>query len=152
MWLSEHNSHGDVLAELRGGKEDRRLKGSFERVCEKGSDFIKPEQFAARLTNRQLKVKNKSNNIAGLQIADLLAHPSYRACLLRHEHQALRGPWYIRDDHPSRPWHGATITAPPAIRCAETGTFPFTYPHTPPPVSTPATTHPPPAPPRFYTP
>lgn len=89
MWLSEHNSHGDVLAESRGGKEDRRLKDSFERVCEKGSDFIKPEQFAARLTSRQLKVKNKSNNIAGLQIADLLAHPSYRACLLRHEHQAL---------------------------------------------------------------
>jgi hypothetical protein len=89
LWLDGHNAHGDVLAESRGGKEDRRLKDSFERVYEKGSDFMRPEQFAARLTSRQLKVKNKSNNIAGLQIADLIAHPSYRACMLRRERKEL---------------------------------------------------------------
>jgi hypothetical protein len=32
--------------------------------------------FHEALTSRQLKVKAKSNNIAGLQVADLLAHPS----------------------------------------------------------------------------
>lgn len=89
LWLNARGGQGDVMAESRGGKEDRRLKDSFERVHEKGSDYIKPEQFAARLTSRQLKVKSKSNNIAGLQIADLLAHPSYRATLARHERQAL---------------------------------------------------------------
>ena len=91
LWLNARNASGDVLAESRGGKEDRRLKDSFERVYEKGSDYIKPEQFAQRLTSRQLKVKSKSNNIAGLQIADLLAHPSFRATLARHERQALPG-------------------------------------------------------------
>lgn len=89
MWLKDLNAVGDVMAESRGGKEDRRLKDSFERVYLKGSDYMKPELFAAHLTSHQLKVKSKSNNIAGLQIADLIAHPSFRATLARHENQAL---------------------------------------------------------------
>ena len=88
-WLQARNGQGDVLAESRGGKEDRRLKDSFERLYESGTDYVKPELFARWLTSRQLKVKNKSNNIAGLQIADLVAHPSFRATLARHENQAL---------------------------------------------------------------
>lgn len=88
-WLERCGGQGDVLAESRGGREDRRLKASFERVYEKGSDYVPPELFQARLTSCQLKVKAKSNNIAGLQIADLIAHPSFRATLARHEHQAL---------------------------------------------------------------
>ena len=55
------------MAESRGGKEDRRLKDSFERVYTSGSDFIAPEIFVVHLTSKQLKVKSKSNNIAGLQ-------------------------------------------------------------------------------------
>ena len=35
-----------------------------------------PQQFQERLTSKQLKVKTKTNNISGLQLADLLAHPS----------------------------------------------------------------------------
>ena len=88
-WLQACNGHGDVMAESRGGKEDRRLKDSFERLYAEGSDYVKPELFQSRLTSRQLKVKAKSNNIAGLQIADLIAHPSYRATLARRARQSL---------------------------------------------------------------
>ena len=77
------------MAESRGGKEDRRLKDSFERVYTSGSDFIAPEIFAAHLTSKQLKVKPKSNNIAGLQLADLIAHPSFRATQARRAGQPL---------------------------------------------------------------
>jgi hypothetical protein len=77
------------MAESRGGKEDRRLKDSFERVYNQGSDFIKPDVFAQHLTSKQLKVKAKSNNISGLQIADLIAHPSYKALIARHNNQGL---------------------------------------------------------------
>ena len=70
--LSRKESVGDVLAESRGGKEDRRLKSSFERLWHSGTDYVGPEQFQQRLTSRQLKVKTKANNIAGLQLADLL--------------------------------------------------------------------------------
>lgn len=77
------------MAESRGGKEDRRLKASFERVYDSGSPFVARQDFARQLTSRQLKVKPKANNIAGLQIADLIAHPSFRATLARREQQSL---------------------------------------------------------------
>lgn len=89
LWLCQRDAQGDVMSESRGGKEDRRLKDSFERVFEQGSDFVPPEQFRARLTSRQLKVKSKANNIAGLQLADLMAHASFRATLARREGRPL---------------------------------------------------------------
>lgn len=76
FFLRQKNCQGDAMAESRGGKEDRRLKDSFNRLWERGTDFVDPVNFQAVFTSRQLKVKNKANNIAGLQIADLLAHPS----------------------------------------------------------------------------
>lgn len=82
-WLDTEDVRGDVMAESRGGKEDMRLKRSFTRVYREGTDFVPPEQFAERLTSKQLKVKQKSNNIVGLQVADLIAHPSYKAFVAR---------------------------------------------------------------------
>jgi hypothetical protein len=89
LWLRQRAVQGDVMSESRGGKEDRRLKDSFERVCQEGSDFVPPDQFQAHLTSRQLKVKSKANNIAGLQLADLMAHASFRATLARREGHPL---------------------------------------------------------------
>lgn len=88
-WLELSSFTGDVMAESRGGKEDSRLKASFERLYEQGSDYMKHEVFAAVLTSRQLKVKAKANNIAGLQIADLIAHPSFRGALARRKREPL---------------------------------------------------------------
>ena len=89
LWLQKQGSVGDVLAESRGGKEDRRLKDSFERVYNNGTEYIKPKMFSIYLASQQLKVKLKSNNIAGLQVADLIANPSYRAILAYHNHEHL---------------------------------------------------------------
>lgn len=89
LWLQRHKAVGDVMAESRGGNEDRRLKDSFERAYGHGSDFVQSDAFARHLTSRQLKVRAKSNNVAGLQLADLIAHPSYRATLARHNREAL---------------------------------------------------------------
>lgn len=89
LWLQSRRAVGDVMAESRGGKEDLRLKASFERAYVHGSDFVRPEVFGRFLTSRQLKVKAKANNVAGLQLADLIAHPSYRATLARHNKEAL---------------------------------------------------------------
>ncbi len=76
FFLDFVNSCGDVMAESRGGKEDRRLKDAFNVLYQNGNNYIGPEQMCLRLTSSQLKVKNKANNIAGLQLADLLAHSS----------------------------------------------------------------------------
>jgi len=76
FFLKRNGASGDAMAESRGGKDDMRLKDSFGRLWGKGTDFVAPEQFQACLTSRQLKVKTKANNIAGLQLCDLIAHSS----------------------------------------------------------------------------
>lgn len=76
FFLEAERAVGDVMAESRSGKEDMRLKKAYHRIWEEGTDYITPQRFQAVLTSRQLKVKSKSNNVAGLQLADLLAHPS----------------------------------------------------------------------------
>ena len=74
-FLNFYNTKGDVLAESRGGKEDMQLKKAYQRVYESGTKFRNPEFFQNSLTSKRIKIKLKSANIAGLQVADLLAHP-----------------------------------------------------------------------------
>ncbi|MFH1068073.1 MAG: DUF3800 domain-containing protein [Candidatus Glassbacteria bacterium] len=82
FFLNQCAEQGDVIAESRGGREDIWLKVSFERLWNQGTEFVEPSQFQKALTSQQLKVKPKLNNIAGLQLADLLAHPSRNEILL----------------------------------------------------------------------
>lgn len=89
LWLQARRAVGDVLAESRQGKEDLRLKRSFERVYEEGSEWVTPALIHEHLTSRQLKVKPKANNIAGLQLADIIAHPSYKVALARRNNEAI---------------------------------------------------------------
>ena len=74
--MGQLHSTGDVMAESRGGKEDRRLKDEFRKLWENGTDCLGPEKIQRLLTSRELKVKPKSANTAGLQLADLVANPS----------------------------------------------------------------------------
>lgn len=76
FYLERIGAVGDVLAESRGGRDDRRLKDSFARLWGNGTEYVLPERMQKVLTSKQLKVKPKMNNIAGLQLADLVAHPS----------------------------------------------------------------------------
>jgi len=87
LFLGRIDARGDAMAESRGGKEDRRLKDSFLRLWKQGTDYIEGENFQATLTSKRLKVKPKANNIAGLQLADLVAHPSRNEML--HEQGLL---------------------------------------------------------------
>lgn len=77
QWLCRTNSVGDVLAERRGKKEDKALCEVYLRVISKGTRFIGTETFSGALTAKKLKMRRKEENITGLQIADLIAHPSY---------------------------------------------------------------------------
>jgi hypothetical protein len=73
--LNFHNVQGDVLAESRGGREDMQLKEAYRNVYESGTSFRKLDFFQKTLKSKEIKIKPKTANIAGLQIADLLAHP-----------------------------------------------------------------------------
>jgi len=80
-FLRTKHSKGDVMIESRGGNEDKRLKTSFRRIMDYGTHYITGNELKTTLTSLELKVKPKSANISGLQIADLLAFPSRRHVL-----------------------------------------------------------------------
>lgn len=82
LFLHYGNHRGDVMVESRGRVEDEKLKDSFRRLYQDGTDRIPAERWQERLTSMELKVKPKTANIPGLQLADLIAHPSRREILL----------------------------------------------------------------------
>lgn len=84
LYLESKGHIGDALAESRGGREDLKLKDSYHQLYESGTEFISVERFRKSLTSCQLKLKPKRNNIAGLQLADLLAYPSKQDVLRRN--------------------------------------------------------------------
>lgn len=54
-----------------------RLKDEFQSLWENSVDYyIDSKQLQRSIISREIKVKPKSANIAGLQLADLIAHPS----------------------------------------------------------------------------
>ncbi len=73
--LNFHNAEGDVMAESRGATEDRRLAEAYLRLYTGGTYFHGANFFQAAFTTKSVKLKPKQANIAGLQVADLLAHP-----------------------------------------------------------------------------
>ena len=80
-WLVYKNVVGDVMAESRGGEEDLQLKQAYRRAYESGTQHFSHEKFQLGLTSKDLKIRPKSANIAGLQLADVLAYPHTPLCL-----------------------------------------------------------------------
>ena len=81
-YLNHISRRGDVMAESRGAREDRQLQDSYARYYERGAWRVKPDVFQRALTTKKLKLKSKSANIAGLQLADLLGHPVRQSILV----------------------------------------------------------------------
>jgi hypothetical protein len=65
---------GDIMAEARGGEEDKKLKEVYRQVYNNGSFYLKKENCQKFLTSKELKLKPKYLNIAGLQLADIIAY------------------------------------------------------------------------------
>lgn len=68
-------SEGHIIAESRGKVEDRLLKEEFFRLKTEGSYYQSFEEITTLWTEKKRK------NIAGLQIADLVAYPIARKIL-----------------------------------------------------------------------
>jgi hypothetical protein len=81
-WLNFKNARGDVMAESRGKEEDIQLMQAYRRVYEGGTLMFDRLHHQRALTSKEIKIRRKSENIAGLQLADLLAYPVKQACLL----------------------------------------------------------------------
>jgi len=89
-WLNMMNAVGDVMAEARGKTEDQQLKGAYQRFHQNGTWFFKPQTAQRVLTTKDLKLKGKTCNIVGLQIADILAQPIKQRLLFENGHVAVQ--------------------------------------------------------------
>lgn len=72
MWLP-------VIAEARGLNEDNALRASFHRVMTQGTYYNKAKRFQKLVC--PISFRRKQDNIAGIQVADLCAHPAARHLL-----------------------------------------------------------------------
>ena len=76
------------MAEARGAKEDGLLGTSYRAIALNGKAMSVP--MRSRLTSLELKLRRKEANEAGLQIADLVAHPAWRTALARRAGEPLK--------------------------------------------------------------
>lgn len=78
-WLEKHDRVGDVVGEARNLTHDKHLRRAYARLYRNGNTYHDRDRFQARLTTGELKLVNKDADVAGVQIADMLAHPAHRA-------------------------------------------------------------------------
>lgn len=89
LWLQSANSFGDVMAESRGKKDNKKLSESYTRLYERGTEYVSARMFQRRLSTKELKIREKSANIPGLQLADLIANPSMRSLICEKLNQPM---------------------------------------------------------------
>jgi hypothetical protein len=88
LWLHRTGNVGDLVGEARNPTHDAQLRRAF-RFFYKNGTSVRKEVIHARLTSNELRLEPKSSNIAGLQIADLLAHPAHRTYRLEKLNMAI---------------------------------------------------------------
>lgn len=93
--LERKGAEGDVMPEARQGKKDVHLQLEFERVLSSGTHFVGSPRMT-RIVSKRLKFRPKSANIAGLQLADLIAHPGHMYLRSLRGHDVTLGPYATR--------------------------------------------------------
>jgi hypothetical protein len=76
-WLKRNGESGDVVVEARHKKVDKALKKAFAHIWENGTANVSANDVQTRLTSKALKFATKKENVAGLQLVELLAHSSH---------------------------------------------------------------------------
>ncbi|MGH6951006.1 MAG: DUF3800 domain-containing protein, partial [Vitreimonas sp.] len=90
LYLERHGLQGDVIVEQRGRRPDKKLKRSFRRIYDHGTDNIGPLRIQRALLSHDIGLYPKNANVAAIQIADLLAHPAAR--YMRFERDGIEHP------------------------------------------------------------
>ena len=91
QYLRRMNSVGDIMPEARGNKQDKELQRQFFHYRLMGTRFVDHVVTRERLPSKNLKFRTKKDNIAGLQLCDLLAHPSHFTIRQNLEHDVHLG-------------------------------------------------------------
>jgi Protein of unknown function (DUF3800) len=92
QFLERTGAIGDIMPESRQNK-DTLLQAAYDEVRANGLAYVPRERIIAVLHGPNLKFRKKSDNIAGLQLSDLLAHPSHMFVREKMGHDVNRGPF-----------------------------------------------------------
>lgn len=79
--LEEINQEGIIIAESRNSILDNELELSFLNLKVQGTSYVSASKVKKAIN--QLSIRDKKENIAGLQIADLIASPIGRSILTK---------------------------------------------------------------------
>lgn len=77
-FLEKNSAVGDIIVERRGKQEDILLQEFYENIFLKGVYRIKrvePEKLKRFLSSKNLKFKDKTDCVSGIELADMLAVP-----------------------------------------------------------------------------
>lgn len=91
MHLSYKKKMGDIMFESRSPQADKKLSASYNRIYHKGTEFIKSDALKKTFTSHELKLSKKKDNIAGIQLADLLSFAARRYTLDHYKIQPING-------------------------------------------------------------
>jgi Protein of unknown function (DUF3800) len=92
QFLERRRAIGDIMPESRQNK-DTLLQAAYDDVRANGLRYVERERISASLPGSKLKFRKKSDNIAGLQLSDMLAHPSHMFVREKMGHDVNRGPF-----------------------------------------------------------
>lgn len=84
-FLKDRDGIGDVMIESRDKEDDKKLSIVYRNMFKNGTGFVEGERLRERLTSVEIKIKPKSANIPGLQIADLLVTNLRNRMLCKYE-------------------------------------------------------------------
>ncbi len=115
QFLDRVDDVGDIMPESRQS-QDQKLQLAYSDVRSRGCDFVKSDRIYSRLRGDNLKFRKKKENIAGLQLCDLLAHPSHMYIRSYMKHEVSLGPFasqvadcLVRSKYDRSPWSGKII-------------------------------------------
>ncbi len=74
-YLNYYGLESDIVAEARGKTEDTKIQGAFEYIRQNGfTNYGTPEGYCQAFPDNEIKFRTKIHNVAGLQLADLVAY------------------------------------------------------------------------------
>ena len=91
--LKRKFSIGDIMPEARGNKQDKALQNEFEAIKRDGTRYASKHLVQERIPSSKLKFRTKKDCIAGLQLCDLLAHPSHYIIRKKLGHTVINAPF-----------------------------------------------------------
>lgn len=93
QWLERIAGYGDIMPEKRRGPADTNLQMAYESVWANGTYYVESKRIQERIRAKNLKFRGKNDNITGLRLCDIIAHPSYMWVKKNRGHNIKLGPY-----------------------------------------------------------